>query len=128
MTDAHIAIEEKSRYFERCYNSNDPAGLVEGYFAEDAEGPTASPPVGQVPVRGRAALIGMFTAMIPDAPRIQLELIDLIVSDNVAYEFGRAHLTLADGTQVKGRYTVGWIKREEWRAKIDFFAADGWEG
>ena len=128
MTAVAAAIAAKSRMFEEFYNSGDAAGLVENYFASDADAPFASPPGGQAPVRGRFALVDMFAAMIPDAPAIRLETIDIVASGNVAFEFGRAHLTLADGVRVKGRYCVCWIERNgDWRVKTDMFAADGWE-
>ena len=128
MTDARSAIAAKSRLFEHKYNNNDPVGLVNGYFAEEVDDPMASPPGGQAPVRGRAALIGMFSAMIPEVPAIRLELIDLVDSADQAYELGRAHLVRADGVEMTGRYTACWIRRgDEWRAKVDFFAEDGWD-
>ncbi len=125
---ARQAIEEKSRLFEKFYAANDAAGLVEAYFVKDEDSPLASPPGGVAPVRGRTALVAMFTGMIPDAPAIRLETLEVNASNDTAFELGRAHLTLPDGTEVKGRYTVCWQQRAgDWRAKIDFFAADGWE-
>lgn len=127
MTLTAKAIAERSRFFEAAYRSGDAQALVEGYFADDSHLPLASPPGGQPPVRGRAALIAMFAGMIPDMPGILLETVELIASDAVAMEIGRAHLTDRDGVVHVGRYAVGWVLTAQgWRAKADFFATDGW--
>jgi len=122
------AIDERSRLFERAYGAGDAAGLVAGYFAADEYRPRACPPGGVPPVEGHAALVSMFTGMFAGAPAIALETLDVTASDSVAFELGRARLTLADGSTATGRFTVCWIATPQgWRAKIDFFAQDGWE-
>lgn len=120
------AVEAQSRYFEECYNAGDAQGLVSGYFVEDADEPMACPPA-STPLRGRAALTAMFSGMFQSAPTIRLETLEVVGSDSVAYELGRAHLGLVDGGTGIGRYTVCWVNRGgEWRAKVDFFTEDGW--
>lgn len=121
------AIARQSRKFEAAYAAADSNALVDGYFAADADNPTAYPPGGTAPVSGRAALKALFAGMFVDVPVIRLELVDLLVSDTLATEIGLAHLTTRDGSKVKGRYVVCWIRTGEgWRAKVDFFAEDGW--
>lgn len=121
------SIAEKSRIFEEAYNGRDARRLVEEYFAPDEDAPTAYPPGGSRPVTGRAALIELFTVMIPGAPKIRLETLEVVTSGTVAYEVGRAFLTTAEGFEVFGRYTGCWIDSSQgWRVKADFFADDGW--
>ena len=121
------AIEDRSRQFEAAYRRGDARALVQSYFVEDALGPMASPPGGQPPVRGRAALIEMFTGMFAGIPEVRLQIVELVPQGDGAFELGRAALTAADGTRIHGRYTVCWLRvNDGWRAKIDFFAADGW--
>ena len=127
LSDVKRSIAERSRFFEARFAASDAVGLVEGYFVPDAANPMASPPGGQQPVKGRAALIDMFAAQLRDASAIRLETLHVDAGGDIAFELGRAHLTLRGGQAVKGRYTVLWKRRDgEWRAHIDFFAADGW--
>jgi len=121
------AIAERSRRFETAYGAADANALVEAYFAGDSHGPMALPPGGSPPVRGRASLKAMFAGMFADAPKIRLETVELVASDTVATEIGRAFLTTRDGVDVIGRYVVCWVLTSDgWRAKVDFFAQDGW--
>ena len=123
-----LVIDERSREFEARFAAGDAAGLVAGYFAPDSAHPMASPPGGQRPVEGHAALIAMFEAQSRDFRQIRLETLFVESGDAIAYEMGRAHLTLRTGPVVVGRYTVLWKNYNgEWRAQIDFFAADGWQ-
>jgi ketosteroid isomerase-like protein len=123
-----LAIAARSRDFESRFGAGDAAGLVEGYFVPDVANPMASPPGGQRPLKGRAALVDLFTAQLRDASAIRLETEHLDATGDMAFELGRAHLTLRTGQEVKGRYTVLWKRWDgEWRAVIDFFAADGWQ-
>lgn len=124
--EVEAAIAERTQVFVDAYAAGDAALLVSSYFVEDEDGPTAYPP-GSQPVAGRAALIAMFSDQMQGAPRIRLETLQVTGSDSVASEVGRAHLTLADGTLATGRYVVCWIATAAgWRARTDFFAADGW--
>lgn len=125
--EAQAAIAARSRAFEQAYAAGDATALVTTYFVDDALAPMACPPGGQAPVRGRAALIAMFSGMFAAMPKIRLHTDTLVVDQAQAFELGRAHLTSADGTHITGRYTVCWLKSQgEWRAKVDFFAEDGW--
>jgi len=120
-------IAKRNRMFEEAYNSGDARRLVESYFAPEAQAPFAVPP-GAPPVRGRANLTGMFSAMFSDTPKIQLETVEVTASDEVTFELGRAYLSNADGSKVTGRYVVCWVATDDgWRAKTDFFAGDGWD-
>jgi ketosteroid isomerase-like protein len=119
------AIRGRSRAFEAAFAAGDAEGLVDGYFVSDSEGPVASPP-GTKPVRGRAAIVDMFKRQFVDAAAIRLETLSVDVSGSIAYEFGRAHLDLRSGVELKGRYAVLWRKGVRgWRVKTDFFA-EGW--
>jgi ketosteroid isomerase-like protein len=121
------AIEARSREFEANFAKRDARSLVTAYFVEDAEQPLASPPGGGAPVRGRAALIKMFETQFEAVRAIRLELVELDAAPEMAFELGRAHLTLQGGENVKGRYAVQWRNTlAGWRVKIDFFAQDGW--
>lgn len=121
------AVAERSRHFEAAYRSADAVSLVEGYFATDDHNPLASPPGGTEPVVGRSALIEMFTGMFAGMPGIELVTVELTASETVAFELGRAILTDGEGVRHFGRYCVCWtLTAEGWRAKTDFFAADGW--
>lgn len=125
--DIRASIARMSRVFEDKYNAGNAQGLVDAYFVDDTSAPYASPPGGRAPVSGRSALVEMYLGMMPDIPRIELETIDVVAGGDLAYEVGRAHLTLADGQSVMGRYAICWLHTSDgWRAKIDFFAADGW--
>jgi ketosteroid isomerase-like protein len=124
---ARLAIAARSRAFEQAYAAGDAAALVAAYFVDDALAPMACPPGGQAPVIGRAALVAMFNDMFAAMPHIRLQTEQLVVDQAQAFELGRAHLTAADGAPATGRYTVCWLKtHDEWRAKVDFFAEDGW--
>jgi ketosteroid isomerase-like protein len=125
--DIRAAVEARSRQFEDAYRAGDAERLVTSYFTADRDEPMAFPPGGQGPVRGRAALIAMFSGMIPEMPSIRLELVELVTSEALAFEVGRAHLSAPDGTVATGRYTVCWQNVSgDWRARVDFFAQDGW--
>jgi ketosteroid isomerase-like protein len=127
LQEVRRAIEARSRDFEKHYAAADAAALVQNYFVPDAMGPMACPPGGHAPVRGRGALTQMFGGMFAGMPKIRLEPIEVLASGELAYELGRAHLRSAAGDAVMGRYTVAWQKcADGWRARVDFFAADGW--
>jgi ketosteroid isomerase-like protein len=121
------AVEARTRAFETAFNAQDAVGLVAAYFVSDALGPMACPP-GAPPIRGRAALISMYSAQMAAVAKIRLDLVELSASGDLAFELGRAFATMSDGIAMVGRYTVCWVKEgTEWRARIDFFAVDGWK-
>jgi ketosteroid isomerase-like protein len=125
--EAGRQIDLRSREFERNFAARDVEALVNGYFAADEETPTACPPGRQRPVSGRAALKELFAAQFEAIRAIQLETLSIVTSGVIAFELGRAHLKLVSGESAVGRYVVLWKERHgEWRAKIDFFAEDGW--
>lgn len=121
------AIEKRSRRFEENFAAHNAERLVADYFVPDAMNPLASGPGGGAPVKGRDNLRGMFTAQFSMFTKIRLETYALEDGTEQAFELGRAHLTLKEGGNALGRYTVLWVNTDDgWRAKIDFFAADGW--
>lgn len=125
--DVVQAIAAHSRAFEARFAAKDAAGLVEGYYVPDVLDPAASAPGGQKPVTGKRALTAMFEAQIRDFTAIRLQTVRIEASGDMAFEMGRAHLTTHQGQNAVGRYCVLWRHvAGEWRAQIDFFAADGW--
>lgn len=127
--DARAAIAARSREFEARFAARDAHGLVTSYFVPDSARPIASPPGGVPPVEGRANIEAMFSAQFEVLRTVRLEAICLDVADDMAYELGRAHLMLRSNEPALGRYSVLWKRLgTEWRAKIDFFAEDGWPG
>ena len=127
--EAARAIAERSRAFERHFGEGDAKALVDDYFVRAPLTPQASPPGGQPPVRGHTALVALFEGQFNDAKAIRLETLQVEAGGDIAYELGRAHLSLRAGIDVTGRYAVLWKRvDDEWRALIDFFAADGWPG
>ena len=120
-------IDKRSRAFERHFSAHAADRLVGDYFVADELKPLASPPGGTAPVRGRAALSAMFSEQFSLFRAIRLETVEIEVSATQAFELGRAHLSLNTGGEALGRYTVLWVSTADgWRAKVDFFAADGW--
>jgi len=120
-------IAVKHRAFENAFREKNAMKLVESYFVEDALKPMSSPP-GVPPIVGRGKIAVLFAEQFVVADAIHLETIDLTVAESQAYELGRAHLTLKDGSKVFGRYAVLWVKAGgEWRVRIDFFGPDGWQ-
>lgn len=121
------ALDARNREFEARFAAHDAQGLVAAYFVGDPEQPMASPPGGVPPVRGRTALAAMFQDQFAAVRSIRLESLHVQIGGDVAFELGRAHLELSGGGNALGRYTVLWRKSDDgWRAKIDFFATDGW--
>jgi ketosteroid isomerase-like protein len=121
------SIDKRERSLEACFAKHDATCLVNGYYVSDAQEPIASPPGGQPPVRGRAALIKMFEGMMQDAQAVKLEHVLIIVDGNLASELGLSHVTLKSGKTVTGRFSVLWLHENGgWRAKLDFFSDDGW--
>lgn len=127
LTDIEPAIAARSRAFEAWFAAQDAAGLVEGYYVPDLLDPAASAPGGQKPMTGKRALTAMFEAQMRDFAAIRLETVRIEAAGVMAFEMGRAHLTTHEGRNAVGRYCVLWRHiAGEWRAQIDFFAADGW--
>jgi hypothetical protein len=121
------AIDQRERALEACFAKHDAACLVNGFYVSDAQQPVASPPGGQPPVRGRAGLIKMFEGAMRDAQAVRLEHVQIIVEGKMASELGLSYVTLKSGKTVTGRFSVLWIHEPDgWRAKLDFFADDGW--
>jgi|ERR1700691_3561835 len=120
-------IAAKERAFEACIDRRDAACAVNGFYVSDTDGPIASPPGGTSPVRGRQALTQMFGHALDDLQSVRLEQVEVIVRGDMADELGRSRVTLKNGKTVVGRFAVLWIRTADgWRAKLDFFADDGW--
>jgi ketosteroid isomerase-like protein len=127
LADIERAIAAHSRAFEAQFAAKDAAGLVESYYVPDVLDPAASGPGGQRPITGKRALTAMFETQMRDFSAIRLETVRVEAVGSMAFEMGRAHLTTNDGQSAVGRYCVLWRHiAGEWRAQVDFFAADGW--
>ena len=79
---------------------------------------------------GSAPLVGVDA--IEDATRIMLDSGDVVSwksdfasvapSGDMAYDYGSALTTLADGTEIEGNYLVVWVKEDgEWKVAADMF-------
>lgn len=126
--DVRLAIDKQNRLFESHFAARDAQALVTAYFVPDSDSPTASPPGGTPPLQGRAVLIQMFQGQFEAVRSIRLESVRLESSGDLAFELGRAHLTLQSGEAALGRFCVLWKRvGSEWRAAVDFFDTDGWQ-
>lgn len=131
--DAEVAdfnsAEEKEtlttleRKWSEMYGRGDVEGIA-ALLAEDSVllAPGRSPAVGRdnVVVATRALL----AAEAADGLSVSWEPRAAFVSSSgdMAYDYGRATTTLADGTVVEGSYLVVWTKENgEWKAAADIF-------
>lgn len=123
------AIEARARTFERQFAAGDIERLVDDYFAEDRWQPLLSGPGGVPPFRGRTALVEQFRAIRKNSVALTIRPLEIFVGRDLAQELGRVTITGADGVARTGRYTVLWVSTEKgWKARVDFFAPDGWSG
>lgn len=121
------AIEARSRAFERQFAAGDIERLVDEYFADDRWQPLLSGPGGLPPSRGRAALVEQFGAIRRNSVALSIDPLEIFVGRDLAQELGRVTITGSDGVARTGRYTVLWVSTEKgWKARVDFFAPDGW--
>ena len=121
------AIEARDRAFEACFAKRDAECVVTEFYVSDALNPVSSGPGNQPPVRGRTALIKSFEEAFKVVKMVELEPIDIVVRGDMADELGRSHVSLQSGVTSIGRYSVVWLRDADgWRAKVDFFADDGW--
>jgi uncharacterized protein (TIGR02246 family) len=83
---------------------------------------------GQPPAAGRDSVVSTTRALLAaeaaDGVSVSWEPVDAVVSPSgdMAYDWGRATTTLADGTTVEGGYLVVWTREDgEWRVAADLF-------
>lgn len=83
---------------------------------------------GRPPARGKKEILADFLR-VGEGPRsMKIRTIEVTVSRDMACEIGRVFLSGPDGAERIGRFTVLWLKTTQgWRAKMAFFASDGWK-
>ena len=112
---------------ERMWSDMYGRGDVEGIAALLAEDSVLLTP-GQSPVVGRDSVIEATRALLAadaaDGLSVSWEPQAAFISSSgdMAYDYGRATTTLADGTVVEGSYLVVWTKEDgEWKVAADIF-------
>ena len=112
---------------ERKWSDMYGRGDVEGIAALLAEDSVLLTP-GQSPVVGRENVIEATRALLAadaaDGLSVSWEPQAAFISSSgdMAYDYGRATTTLADGTVVEGSYLVVWTKEDgEWKVAADIF-------
>lgn len=113
----------RARYdvFEKYFAEGEVAALVADYYVRE---PLVSAPDAPLlrDLKSVEALFGEFTKA---ASAVSFESVEVRQSGDLAYELGRAFLTMRDasGTQAQARYLVVWRQTAPgWRAEADFFA------
>ena len=112
---------------ERMWSDMYGRGDVEGIAALLAEDSVLLTP-GQSPVVGRENVIEATRALLAadaaDGLSVSWEPQAAVISSSgdMAYDYGRATTTLADGTVVEGSYLVVWTREDgEWKVAADIF-------
>ena len=102
-------------------------GDVEGIAALLADGSVLLAP-GRGPAVGRdsvvAATRALLAAEVGEGVSVSWEPLDAVVapSGDMAYDWGRATTTLADGSVVEGSYLVVWTREGgQWKVAADLF-------
>lgn len=127
--DVPALIAERNAAFQRHFRARDAERLVDAYFVPDALQPQIYPAGSQPPVGGRATLVARFAAHFDTLAAIEPQTHAIDHVDGMAVEIGRARLVPLDAARPVqlARYCVVWVPTPAgWRAKTDFFAADGW--
>lgn len=118
--DTLMALERK---WSDMYGQGDVDGIA-NLLAEDSVllAPGRSPAVGRDSVI--EATRALLAADAADGLTVSWEPQAAFISSSgdMAYDYGRATTTLADGTVVEGSYLVVWTKEDgEWKAAADIF-------
>jgi len=121
------AERETLMALERKWSDMYGRGDVEGIAALLAEDSVLLTP-GQSPVVGRENVIEATRALLAadaaDGLSVSWEPQAAVISSSgdMAYDYGRATTTLADGTVVEGSYLVVWTREDgEWKVAADIF-------
>lgn len=118
--DIRRGIEEADRRFMDAFNSGNVEGAARGVYSEDAQ---LLPPGGET-VQGRDKIAQWWKGAAPQMgiERVELSTVDLQPMGELAYQIGRAMLTVGGGQQVESKYVVIW-KREDgqWKWHVDIF-------
>jgi ketosteroid isomerase-like protein len=120
---AAAAQQIRARYdlFEKFFAKGDIAGLVDAYYVRE---PLVSAPDAPL-LRDLKSVETLFGEFAKVAAAVRFESVELRQSGDLAYELGRAFLTMRDATatETQARYMVVWRQTAAgWRAEADFFA------
>ncbi|MCM4158524.1 DUF4440 domain-containing protein [Antarcticibacterium flavum] len=112
------AIEEVYRDFAKHFKDGNAAAIVENYYTSDAK---LYPPQGGV-ATGQSEIEGMLDGVISAGINLDLEIKELEVFGNMAYEYGVANILNEQGEQLaQNEYVVIWKKdRGTWKIYRDF--------
>ena len=125
---ADLAAERETLMaLERNWSDMYGQGDVDGIAALLAKESILLAP-GHSPAVGRDDVVGLTRALMDaeaaDGVSVSWEPQDVFISSSgdMAFDYGRATSTLADGSVIEGSYLVVWIKEDgEWKAKADIF-------
>jgi len=121
------AEREALMALEREWSDMYGRGDVDGIAALLADESVLLAP-GRPPAVGRDSVVATTRALLAaeaaDGVSVSWEPVDAVVSPSgdMAYDWGRATTTLADGSVVEGGYLVVWTREDgEWRVAADLF-------
>lgn len=117
--NARAAIEEIYLDFEKQIEEGNAEEIVNKYYTEDA---IFYPPTGGV-ATGKQEIKNVLSGMIQSGVVVDLNVKELEVFGNMAYEYGVATIkSAADGTQLdQNEYVVLWKKDQgKWKIHRDF--------
>ena len=125
---ADLAAERQTLMaLERKWSDMYGQGDVDGIAALLAKESILLAP-GHSPAVGRDDVVALTRALMDaeaaDGMSVSWEPQDVFVSSSgdMAFDYGRARSTLADGSVIEGSYLVVWIKEDgEWKATADIF-------
>jgi uncharacterized protein (TIGR02246 family) len=118
--DVRRGIEEADRRFMEAFNAGDVEGAARGVYTEDAQ---VLPPGGET-VQGRENIIQFWKATAEQlgVERVELSSVDVQPVGELAYQVGRAMLTMRGGERAEGKYVVIWKQENgQWKWHIDIF-------
>lgn len=121
IADPETEIRQRYKLFEKYFASADAAALVDAYYVRE---PLMSAPDAPL-LRDRRSIEALFRELMKQVASVRFEPVEIRQSGDLAYEIGRAFLTMKDeaGTAAQARYMVAWRwTADGWRAEADLFA------
>ena len=120
---ARDTLMDLEREWSALYGQGDADGIA-ALLADESVllAPGRPPAVGRDSVT--AATRALLAAEAADGVSVSWEPVDAVVSPSgdMAYDWGRATTTLADGSVVEGSYLVVWTREDgEWKVAADLF-------
>jgi ketosteroid isomerase-like protein len=119
--DAPKQIRERYDQFEKQFAQGDAAALVASYYVRQ---PFVSAPDTPL-LQDHKSIEGLFKGLMETVAAVRFESIEIRQSGELAYEVGRAFLTMKGEAAAQGqaRYLVVWRwTAAGWRVEADFFA------